>query len=320
MPLQIALRIASQICAGLHAAHELVGADGAPLGLVHRDVSPSNILVGFDGVARVTDFGIAKALGQSSRTAAGVIKGKISYAAPEQLRFEPLDRRSDLFSFGIVLYELVASAHPFGTDPTSRARAMLHGEVPDLGVVREDAPPPLVELMYELLAGDPALRPPDARAVQRRLDALVSDLAIVEGPLDVADYMERVFSETREKNARARIEAARAPAPAPEASAPKVDRRPVALGLALGALAIAGSIAATFFVLESTRAERLEAPLPPVSATPEPLALDAGPPLAVPEVAADTDVRESAPRRPRTKRAPDRDPSRAGGPPLWQWE
>ncbi|MCA9623352.1 MAG: serine/threonine protein kinase, partial [Myxococcales bacterium] len=103
LPLQLVLRIGIQIAEGLHAAHELVDRDGRPMGLVHRDVSPSNVLVGYDGIVRVTDFGIAKAIGQTTKTSTGIIKGKPGYLSPEQLRFETPDRRSDLFSLGVVL-------------------------------------------------------------------------------------------------------------------------------------------------------------------------------------------------------------------------
>jgi serine/threonine protein kinase len=104
LPLDLALRIAREVAEGLHAAHELRSADGAPLELVHRDVSPQNILLGFDGIARVTDFGVAKALGRVSQTSTGVLKGKLGYISPEQLRFEEPDRRADLFALGVVLF------------------------------------------------------------------------------------------------------------------------------------------------------------------------------------------------------------------------
>ena len=109
VPLDVALRIAIDVARGLHAAHELTAPDGRPLSLVHRDVSPQNVLLGFDGVARVTDFGIAKAMGRSARTSTGILKGKLGYMAPEQLRFSGQDRRSDLFAFGVVLYELLTA-------------------------------------------------------------------------------------------------------------------------------------------------------------------------------------------------------------------
>jgi serine/threonine-protein kinase len=104
IPIQVCVRIAREIALGLHAAHELVDHDGARLDVVHRDLSPQNVLFGFDGAVRITDFGIAKALGRSVRTSTGVLKGKLSYMSPEQLQFEEPDRRSDLF----FLFELLA--------------------------------------------------------------------------------------------------------------------------------------------------------------------------------------------------------------------
>src|SRR5262245_34503158 len=114
VPTTVATRIVMQACAGLHAAHELTDGKGKLLGLVHRDISPQNILVTFDGVAKVVDFGVAKAtaLGEGT-TRAGQVKGKIGYMAPEQGRGEPIDRRADVFAMGIVLYVLTTGMHPF---------------------------------------------------------------------------------------------------------------------------------------------------------------------------------------------------------------
>ncbi len=123
LPLTAALRIVLDTLAGLHAAHELRGADGRPLGLVHRDVSPQNILVGVDGVSRITDFGVARAEARISSTRGSQVKGKVPYMSPEQLRAEPIDRRSDVYAAGVVLWELLTgracSAHPV-TEPWSR--------------------------------------------------------------------------------------------------------------------------------------------------------------------------------------------------------
>lgn len=105
IPLDIALRIFVDVLAGLHAAHELLGADGEPLHLVHRDVSPHNLLVGVDGVSRITDFGVARASSRLSSTQGGQVKGKIAYMAPEQIRSEEIDRRVDIYATGAVLYE-----------------------------------------------------------------------------------------------------------------------------------------------------------------------------------------------------------------------
>jgi serine/threonine-protein kinase len=114
VPHTVAVRIVMQACAGLHAAHELTDGKGKLIGLVHRDISPQNILVTYDGVAKVVDFGVAKAtaLGDGA-TQAGQLKGKVSYMAPEQVRGDPIDRRVDVFAMGIVLYALTTGKHPF---------------------------------------------------------------------------------------------------------------------------------------------------------------------------------------------------------------
>jgi serine/threonine-protein kinase len=114
MPLPVATRIVMQACAGLHAAHELRDPQGALVGLVHRDVSPQNILVTYDGVTKVVDFGVAKATAAGGgSTNAGQIKGKVGYMAPEQIEGEDMDRRADIFAMGIVLYALTTGKHPF---------------------------------------------------------------------------------------------------------------------------------------------------------------------------------------------------------------
>jgi serine/threonine-protein kinase len=109
MPVLIAAGIVEGVLAGLHAAHEARGEDGSPLGIVHRDVSPQNILVGADGVARLIDFGIAKARTRLQITEPGVIKGKVGYMAPEQLLREPVSRAADVYSCGVVLWEALAN-------------------------------------------------------------------------------------------------------------------------------------------------------------------------------------------------------------------
>ncbi len=108
LPVQIVARIARDVARGLHAAHQQRGPDGGELHLVHRDVSPGNILLGFDGVCRLTDFGIARAIGRSFRTETGILKGKLGYMAPEVLRFEGEDRRADLFALGVLTWELLS--------------------------------------------------------------------------------------------------------------------------------------------------------------------------------------------------------------------
>ncbi|UQA59555.1 serine/threonine-protein kinase [Polyangium aurulentum] len=110
LPLDIVLRVFLDALAGLHAAHELTGAGGMPLNLVHRDVSPQNILVGVDGIARLTDFGVARAEARLQSTSSGQLKGKLGYMAPEQLRRETVDRRADIYAAGVLLWELLTGA------------------------------------------------------------------------------------------------------------------------------------------------------------------------------------------------------------------
>jgi serine/threonine-protein kinase len=113
IPLGIVLRVVLDALGGLDAAHGLTGPDGKPLHLVHRDVSPQNILVGSDGVARLTDFGIARADGVRSTTRAGALKGKAAFMAPEQLVGDPVDHRADVFAMGVTLWEAIALRRMF---------------------------------------------------------------------------------------------------------------------------------------------------------------------------------------------------------------
>jgi len=120
--LAVAIQILIGVCAALHYAHEKRALDGAPLDIIHRDVSPSNVLVSHDGAIKVCDFGIAKAATRRRETVRGVVKGKFSYMSPEQCRATPLDRRSDVFSIGILLYELTTLTRLF--DGTSDFEVM----------------------------------------------------------------------------------------------------------------------------------------------------------------------------------------------------
>lgn len=122
LPIEVALNIVTSALHGLHVAHEARDEDDVPLALVHRDFSPQNVLVGSDGYARVLDFGIAKTLAKAIKTEIGVVAGKLPYMAPEQLRQQPLDRRTDVFAAGVVLWEALVGERLFGaTHPNSPA-------------------------------------------------------------------------------------------------------------------------------------------------------------------------------------------------------
>ncbi|HWA72710.1 MAG TPA: serine/threonine-protein kinase [Polyangiaceae bacterium] len=131
LPLPLAVNLAAQTLLGLHAAHELTDETGKLLGVVHRDVSPHNVLVTYSGVAKLVDFGIAKATNQdSSVTEAGEVKGKYSYMAPEQIRCEAVDRRADLFALGILLFTLTTGRHPFRSEHPAGVLHKISGDKP----------------------------------------------------------------------------------------------------------------------------------------------------------------------------------------------
>lgn len=208
MPIQVALRIALDVARGLHAAHEL-SIDGRPIGVVHRDLSPQNVMVGFDGQARLTDFGIAKALGRSStKTVTGVVKGKTAYLAPEQIRLEEPDRRSDLFSLGVVIFEMLSGERLYKrADAGANMRAIVEEPVPDVGELRGDVPDELVRLLFELLAKSRDARPPHAGEVANRLESILAARIQEEDAVSVAEYVELVASEAKQEQARVLAEA-----------------------------------------------------------------------------------------------------------------
>jgi serine/threonine-protein kinase len=153
LPLELVLRIQLDLLAGLHAAHELRDAAGRDLGIVHRDVSPANVLVGRDGVARITDFGAAKAESRLAQTEVGQIKGKVPYMAPEQLRGLPTDRRADVYAAGCVLWEVVALRRVIeGDDYASMLASVLAGPRTSLRAAGHAIPTDLDDVVATSLA------------------------------------------------------------------------------------------------------------------------------------------------------------------------
>jgi serine/threonine protein kinase len=159
VPIPIAVGITSDVLHGLSAIHDAVDEKGRPLDLVHRDISPPNVLVGVDGVARVLDFGIAKALQQLDESITGRRMGKMGYMSPEQIRGERLTQRSDVFSAGIVFWELLAMRRLFPADqPEERVQSILRGDYPRPSSLRKDLPPALDDVVMRALELSPDAR------------------------------------------------------------------------------------------------------------------------------------------------------------------
>jgi serine/threonine protein kinase len=151
----LAAWIAMQIAAGLHAAHEAKDKDGTPLGVIHRDVSPQNVLLSFDGRVLLVDFGVAKLFEGARATASGVIKGKFGYMAPEQLRGEPLDRRADIFALGIVLFEMLTGRPLYSALPPAQATLRITADaVPKARDVSKSIPEAIDDIVASCLAKD----------------------------------------------------------------------------------------------------------------------------------------------------------------------
>ncbi|HEY2745894.1 MAG TPA: serine/threonine-protein kinase, partial [Polyangia bacterium] len=206
IPLAIAVRIASNVAEGLEHAHRATDARGKALGLVHRDVTPSNVIISFDGVGKILDFGIAKAVAKKGRTEVGVIKGKIPYMSPEQVQGEALDSRSDIFSLGTMLYELTTGHKPFdGEGPADLSMKILHTEPhpPDFYVER--FPAPLSDVVARAMAKKPEDRFQSAREVSEALEEFLLQAGIRCNSHDVAAYLDGLFPGMRDK---ARAEAA----------------------------------------------------------------------------------------------------------------
>lgn len=175
LPLNIAASVIVNALHGLHAAHEARDEHGCALEIVHRDVSPQNIMVGADGVGRVFDFGVARALQSSHQTRAGQVKGKVSYMAPEQIRATPLDRRADVFSAGVVLWELLCGQRLF-QGPTDAARMLkvISGDYPSPLVHRPDLPARLVAVCMKALSYQAESRFPTALDFADALEGAVT--------------------------------------------------------------------------------------------------------------------------------------------------
>lgn len=237
VPLEIALRIVVDMLAGLHAAHELKDDHGATLRLVHRDVSPQNILVGTDGVTRITDFGVARAASRLSETRAGQLKGKLAYMAPEQLQGEEeIDRRVDVFSAGVVLWEALSLKRLFkASNEAATLTRVLTDPIRSPREENADVPEAVAQVCMKALERDPNLRHVSCAALADALERAAMEAGLLASQRDVAGYLAETAGEEVQSHrqairdwldrhessgAKAAAEALRASTPPPPARRP----------------------------------------------------------------------------------------------------
>ena len=191
-----AIAIVLGACAGLHYAHEKRDADGQPLQIVHRDVSPQNLFVTYDGAVKLVDFGIAKASARLSETRSGVIKGKLRYMSPEQCCAEPLDRRSDIFSLCVLLWELTTGRRLFLRETElAIMRAIVDHDAPPPSSVVADYPLELERIVMKGLRRDRAGRHGTAEELQIELEELAREHKLAVTPLGVAKLMRELYGQ-----------------------------------------------------------------------------------------------------------------------------
>jgi len=202
IPIHEELRIISETANGLHYAHQLRGYNDEPLGVVHRDVSPQNVFVSYDGQVKLLDFGIAKTSEAEHMTQVGVIKGKIDYIAPEQLRGETLDGRADVFALGAMLWEAVSGRRFAGgrkvTD-VAKVQARIVGGEPNVRVVQPQVPEELAVIIDRAVALDPSQRWPTAGAFGEAIEHYVATIAQKPSSKTLAAFVMPLFEEERQK-------------------------------------------------------------------------------------------------------------------------
>jgi len=216
-PLEYAVKIASQVCDGLHYAHTKRDADGTPLDIVHRDISPLNLLVSFDGVVKILDFGIARAerYYREERDGGKKVKGKLTYMAPETVEGQKEDNRTDVFALGMVFYELITGLK-VRSQKSDRDlfRSILKGKIHPPSFFRADLPEEVEEIALKALARDPTERYQHARDMQYDLDAFLVESGFNPGALHLANFVRQLFQEDLEREDKQLAEIAKArPAP-----------------------------------------------------------------------------------------------------------
>ena len=199
IPLEHVITIVTGAAAGLHHAHEQRGPDRKPLGIVHRDVSPGNILLAFDGSVKVVDFGIAKAHVRSADTQAGETKGKVGYMSPEQCKAQPIDRRTDVFLLGVVLYELATVRRLFRFDSRFETMtAIVDRDIAPPSKFRKDLPAELEQIILKALAKSPDDRYGTADELRLALQAFAARAGLTLSAGRLSDYLKELYGEVPE--------------------------------------------------------------------------------------------------------------------------
>lgn len=221
------LRVVQSVAAALHYAHQLKDANGNPLGIVHRDVSPHNVMLTFDGSVKLVDFGIASAHISKCRALPGSIKGSLRYMSPEQCAGEPLDCRSDLFSLGVLLFELTTGTRLYReSDERDVVRRILDGPIPMPSTRRESYPPELERIVITALERERSRRYSTAQELQVELETFGQAHGVLPSNVALAEFMQEIFGESRVALAisEARNEPSGPGGATPEQSATPVQR------------------------------------------------------------------------------------------------
>jgi serine/threonine-protein kinase len=198
LPVELAAFIASRVCRGLEYAHKQTARDGTPLGVVHRDISPRNLLVTWFGEVKIGDFGIAKARNLTIDDADRHLMGKFAYLSPEQARLEPTDRRSDLYSLGLVLWEMIAGRRAIPTEPASRKEwldRVCTTVVPPIQEIVPDIAPMLAQIVDRAVAADREARYAEAGAMGYELEYFMYHKGYGPTIVTLESYLADVFPE-----------------------------------------------------------------------------------------------------------------------------
>ncbi|WP_428269420.1 serine/threonine-protein kinase [Haliangium sp.] len=196
LPAALVARIGADACAGLNYVHNAVDSAGQPLHLVHRDISPPNLMISYDGVVKLMDFGIAKAAGQVEQTKPGIVKGKFAYMSPEQTTGETLDGRSDVFSLALILWELLAGRVALPrTDPVEAMTMIRDGRIMPIREARPNVPPALEDVLAQGLAVERGHRP-SAAELGNALEGFIKSSPELGTSMQLSEWIRRRFPHT----------------------------------------------------------------------------------------------------------------------------